>query len=117
MDQLRHLLYNPPPKSLPWDPARTRVDPLDSDSSAPNTPDSIRSMRSDASGGLFSPTQKYIASEIKHSPERGHPNICKLLDFFEDREFYYCLCIHLTLECDADDSSGDATIWNRSGSI
>jgi len=39
--------------------------------------------------GMFSPTQKYIASEIKYCPERGHPNICKLLDFFEDREFYY----------------------------
>ncbi|ORY31408.1 hypothetical protein BCR39DRAFT_465781 [Naematelia encephala] len=98
MDQLRHLLYNTPIKPLPWDPSRPRPAPAlpiatpgtptretASPISAPNTPDSIRS----DSSGMFAPTQKYIASEIKHSPERGHPNICKLLDFFEDREFYY----------------------------
>jgi protein-serine/threonine kinase len=42
-----------------------------------------------SSTGLFSTTQKYIQGELKISPERGHPNICQLLDFFEDREFYY----------------------------
>lgn len=41
------------------------------------------------SNAYTSPTQRYLEVEIKHSPERGHPNICKLLDFFEDREFYY----------------------------
>ena len=95
MDQLRHLLYNAPKTALPWDPARARSEApaqtLRNESySAPTTPDSAHSSPvSDRSSGLFSPTQKYIASEIRYSPERGHPNICKLLDFFEDREFYY----------------------------
>lgn len=101
MDQLRHLLYNPPLQPNPWDPMRARTESAassdlnssqvkrDSLESLVNTPDSPRS-DSSAGGGMFSPTQKYIASEIRHSPERGHPNICKLLDFFEDREFYYC---------------------------
>jgi serine/threonine protein kinase len=100
MDQLRHLLYNPPLHPHPWDPMRARTAAgapsnlnnghakRDSQESLVNTPDSPRS-DSSAGGGLFSPTQRYIASEIRHSPERGHPNICKLLDFFEDREFYY----------------------------
>ncbi|KAK8858484.1 hypothetical protein IAR55_002711 [Kwoniella newhampshirensis] len=103
MDQLRHLLYHRPHKPLPWDPTRphtsSRTPPLsnrgDSTSrSAPNSPESGRSGRSsvqsnDSGFGLFNSTQKYIAAEIKSSPERGHPNICKLLDFFEDKEFYY----------------------------
>lgn len=94
MDQLRHLLYNPPRRPHPWDPSRARPGtPVKQDSleTAPSTPipDSPKSDSSGSVIGMFSPTQKYIASEIRHSPERGHPNICKLLDFFEDREFYY----------------------------
>ena len=88
MDQLRHVLYHPPKHPQPWDPARSReLATTASSDSAPNTPDS---MRSSSSADVFSPTQKYIASELRSSSERGHPNICKLLDFFEDREFYYC---------------------------
>ena len=101
MDQLRHLLYNTPKIPLPWDPARARPNacvPLarTESASAPNTPDSIRSSpASDRSfAGLLSPTQKYITAEIRYSPDRGHPNICKLLDFFEDREFYYCMSLY-----------------------
>lgn len=82
----------------------------------PRTPDSARSSpRSEQSGGAMSPAQKFIASEIKCSPERGHPNIAKLLDFFEDREFYYCM---LFRSCDAQlISSGDASLWHRSRSL
>jgi protein-serine/threonine kinase len=118
MDQLRHLLYHTPASPLPWDPTRARpesdpappVPPSTDQPSAtsgspgpgaaqvitpilhptPRTPESARSSpRSDRSGGGMSPAQKYLVSEINHSPERGHPNIAKLLDFFEDREFYY----------------------------
>ncbi|WVQ80527.1 hypothetical protein IAT38_002632 [Cryptococcus sp. DSM 104549] len=102
MDQLRHLFYQKPNHMLPWDPARPRPGVTSQDTPAspqkkhstddrkiPGSPESGRSSAlSDASSRLFS-TQKYIAEEIKTSPERGHPNICKLLDFFEDREFYY----------------------------
>ncbi|ORX40193.1 hypothetical protein BD324DRAFT_648793 [Kockovaella imperatae] len=96
MDQLRHLLYNPPIRPHPWDPTRERKDPPtpmrtpnpDLDDSLPNTPESPGS-ESSSSFGVYSPAQRHIASEIKHLPERGHPNIAKLLDFFEDKEFYY----------------------------
>nr|XP_018262501.1 CAMK/CAMKL/PASK protein kinase [Kwoniella dejecticola CBS 10117]OBR84659.1 CAMK/CAMKL/PASK protein kinase [Kwoniella dejecticola CBS 10117] len=102
MDQLRHLLYHKPTQPLPWDPARARPDTSSAlpteDSSSPSsqssatfrTPESNwSSAHSDKDADSFVSTQKYIAAEIKTSPERGHPNIGKLLDFFEDREFYY----------------------------
>ena len=91
MDQLRHLTYNAPKNPHPWDPHRARSEGAAATSAtAPNTPDSVRSSSgSNRSSGLYSPTENLIAQEIRHSPERGHPNICKLLDFFEDRDFYY----------------------------
>nr|XP_019012638.1 CAMK/CAMKL/PASK protein kinase [Kwoniella pini CBS 10737]OCF51419.1 CAMK/CAMKL/PASK protein kinase [Kwoniella pini CBS 10737] len=100
MDQLRHLLYHKPNQPLPWDPARVRPDaspslptadsPSSQSSASFRTPESNwSSAHSDKSADSFVSTQKYIAAEIKTSPERGHPNIGKLLDFFEDREFYY----------------------------
>ncbi|WVQ96863.1 hypothetical protein IAU59_003970 [Kwoniella sp. CBS 9459] len=110
MDQLRHLLYHKPNHMLPWDPSRARTDTTNS-SPAPSSPStSVKSDRSDSgsASGIspeahwasaqaeknghappFVSTQKYIAAEIKTSPQRGHPNIGKLLDFFEDKEFYY----------------------------
>nr|XP_019045770.1 CAMK/CAMKL/PASK protein kinase [Kwoniella bestiolae CBS 10118]OCF24700.1 CAMK/CAMKL/PASK protein kinase [Kwoniella bestiolae CBS 10118] len=100
MDQLRHLLYHKPTKPLPWDPSRSRSaespalptadSPASQSSSTFRTPESNWSLaHSDKDADSFVSTQKYIAAEIKTSPERGHPNIGKLLDFFEDREFYY----------------------------
>ncbi|WVR06255.1 hypothetical protein IAU60_003285 [Kwoniella sp. DSM 27419] len=103
MDQLRHLLYHKPNHMLPWDPSRPRAGETLLAPASPAT--SVRSDASNASANSpeshwasaqavkdspsFVSTQKYIAAEIKTSPERGHPNIGKLLDFFEDREFYY----------------------------
>ncbi|WWC88790.1 uncharacterized protein L201_003703 [Kwoniella dendrophila CBS 6074] len=100
MDQLRHLLYHKPNQPLPWDPSRARPDsspalptadsPASQSSATFRTPESNwSSAHSDKDADSFVSTQKYIAAEIKTSPERGHPNIGKLLDFFEDREFYY----------------------------
>lgn len=84
MDQVRHLIYNPPKVPHPWDPFRGEVTKNEDglDDSRASTP------RSESSQNNMT-TQKYISGEIKHAPERGHPNVCKLLDFFEDREFYY----------------------------
>lgn len=123
MDQIRHLIYHSPSKPHPWDPSRPRPDTARNDTAEGGTgqvgtstdtvstgasPSRNSGTGSPGSNGsmplnspaLLSPTQKLIHSEIKVSPERGHPNICKLLDFFEDREFYYsasvsrplCLC-------------------------
>lgn len=64
---------------------------LPSPAPSPATPDWTKTaVRSYSS--LFSSAQRYIASELRVSPDRGHPNICKLLDFFEDKEFYYSEC-------------------------
>lgn len=89
MDQLRHLIYHPPVEPHPWDPHRASPDAgnekqavANGDAERPVTP-----LRTDSSSS--NPTQRYISGEMKQSPERGHPNVCKLLDFFEDREFYY----------------------------
>ncbi|WRT67668.1 uncharacterized protein IL334_004640 [Kwoniella shivajii] len=100
MDQLRHLLYNKPNQPLPWDPSRARSEfspalptadsPSSQGSSTFKTPETNwDNAHSDKIVDPFVSTQNYIAAEIKTSPERGHPNIGKLLDFFEDREFYY----------------------------
>jgi serine/threonine protein kinase len=88
MDQLRHLIYHPPLKPHPWDPFRYRPETLGQVSATPSS-DVSRSTTPLSNASSASPTQRFLEVEIKHSPERGHPNICKLLDFFEDKEFYY----------------------------
>ncbi|KAK4684619.1 hypothetical protein P7C73_g5553, partial [Tremellales sp. Uapishka_1] len=83
MDQLRHLLYVPPKTLHPWDPARRRSQAL------PASPESLRASPVLGDEEVFTSAQKHLALEVRHAAERGHPNICKLLDFFEDKEFYY----------------------------
>ncbi|ODN95767.1 CAMK/CAMKL/PASK protein kinase [Cryptococcus wingfieldii CBS 7118] len=91
MDQLRQLIYTPPKTMNPWDPARPRPGqfkpPFDSADSLSSTP--VSPGKKDQLSPPLSTVQKHITDEIKTSPRRGHPNICKLVDFFEDREFYY----------------------------
>jgi serine/threonine protein kinase len=94
MDQLRHLIYHRPVKKHPWDPFRSRPgvdggEVQSSETSSSATPTDPSRTGTPLSDSVSSPTQRFLEVEIKHSPERGHPNICKLLDFFEDREFYY----------------------------
>jgi protein-serine/threonine kinase len=117
MDQLRHLMYNPPAKPNPWDPTRRRngqsnkvvATPLPGSVPAPfpdpvakgdipappaskSSTDSKSSIGSRSSGDSSvpsSPSRKDLAHELEIVLNRGHPNIVKLLDFFEDREFYY----------------------------
>ncbi|KAI9631924.1 uncharacterized protein MKK02DRAFT_21008 [Dioszegia hungarica] len=104
MDQLRHLLYNAPAKPHPWDPSRARPAPIHTGDGTITPPDGVkrpslallqharisaRLVDRSYSSNMFSSNAQRIASELRSSPARGHPNICKLLDFFEDREFYY----------------------------
>ncbi|OWZ63057.1 hypothetical protein AYX15_04874 [Cryptococcus neoformans] len=96
MDQLRHLLYTPPRHMNPWDPARSRSGAIKPDGASRSDSEAVSTLGAPGSPGsgsengrLFTSTQKHIAEEIKSSPQRGHPNICKLVDFFEDKEFYY----------------------------
>lgn len=64
MDQLRRLQYTEPPEPPPWAPSRMRL----------------------RQGRPLDP--EIIQSEVK-AASVGHPNICKMVDFFEDHEFYY----------------------------
>lgn len=96
MDQLRHLLYTPPRRMNPWDPARSRSGAIEPDGASRSGSEAVSTLGAPGSPGsgsengrLFTSTQNHIAEEIKSSPQRGHPNICKLVDFFEDKEFYY----------------------------
>ncbi|KAL1408314.1 serine/threonine protein kinase [Vanrija albida] len=102
MDQLRHLMYVPPAHPHPWDPSRPQggwehpeeVEQLTVESNGNGAVSRAASPGSSRSStpsfrSTSNPTQRYLKTEMKHAPERGHPNICKLLDFFEDREFYY----------------------------
>jgi protein-serine/threonine kinase len=50
-------------------------------------------------GGDVNPLEWHAKISAETVKNRGHPNICKMLDFFEDREFYYreCLLVYLYL--------------------
>lgn len=88
MDQVRHLIYLPPTEPHPWDPFRAR--PGDATPNGVELVDNSAAVsRSSTPNSQINMTSRYISGELKHAPERGHPNVCKLLDFFEDREFYY----------------------------
>ncbi|SNX82327.1 related to serine/threonine-protein kinase [Melanopsichium pennsylvanicum] len=75
MDQLRRIAYVTPTKPRPWAPKR------------PKTLEEYRARkrldaeRSEALVQVVSPTAAVTPS--------SHPNICRMLDFFEDHEFYY----------------------------
>lgn len=115
MDQLRHLMYNPPSKPHPWDPSRanpTASTTATNETSISVQGDTDQDHKAETSAeGLVAPTrgksgdsasststdgvlsasmEKNLSYELEMVLNRGHPNIVKLLDFFEDREFYYC---------------------------
>jgi hypothetical protein len=107
MDQLRHLMYNPPTKPHPWDPSRPgptanndslvnggdrNTEPNGEESIVPARGQSGDSASSSSTDGVLSASmEKNLSYELEMVLNRGHPNIVKLLDFFEDREFYYCM--------------------------
>lgn len=73
MDQLRRIAYVPPSKPRPWAPRR------------PKTLEEYRARkRAEAEGEQVAVTEVASADGAL-----SHPNICKMLDFFEDHEFYY----------------------------
>ncbi|KAJ9100632.1 hypothetical protein QFC21_003676 [Naganishia friedmannii] len=114
MEQLRNVTYRKPKAPHPWDPLRAGhhdfLDQPEKDDSAgtgQDTPTTSHSSqrgngvhsRDDAFGRIDTNTAKpaelqdLSAWQAKLSSDnlqdRGHPNIVKMLDFFEDREFYY----------------------------
>lgn len=138
MDQLRHLMYNPPSKPYPWDPSRPHASsattagaeqpvPNGQEEKLPESVPPARSKSGDSAssgstdGALSASMQKNLSYELEIVLNRGHPNIVKLLDFFEDREFYYCACIiHRGQPVGAIKlklRSGHAALWNRSRSV
>ncbi len=99
MDQLRNVRYKPPSRPQPWDPSRAQTptatlkpDPTLALATTPTSPvkalgkdDGYSHPDLDADGASWNP--RLTSEAIK---DRGHPNVCKMLDFFEDKEFYYC---------------------------
>lgn len=115
MEQLRNVSYRRPKAPHPWDPLRAGHPDYEVQTKGEislETGQNIPTNGQGASqasaksisrqGGLDSGTgvsgksdlQDLSAWQAKLSndnlKDRGHPNIVKMLDFFEDREFYYC---------------------------
>lgn len=94
MDQLRNQSYNEASKPKPWEPERNakRRKQIDTPGKENNngslsiTPTNTISTILDESFPFGDWHSKVTLEAVK---DRGHPNICKMLDFFEDREFYY----------------------------
>ncbi|SPC61177.1 related to serine/threonine-protein kinase [Ustilago sp. UG-2017b] len=75
MDQLRRIAYVPPVKPRPWAPKR------------PKTLEEYRARkRLEAERGE---ALGKTGSSAPTATATSHPNICRMLDFFEDHEFYY----------------------------
>ena len=76
MDQLRRIAYVAPSKPRPWSPKR------------PKTLDEYRThKRIDAQRENIAAPMGPPATAAPSAS--SHPNICRMLDFFEDHEFYY----------------------------
>ncbi|EPQ27440.1 uncharacterized protein PFL1_04978 [Pseudozyma flocculosa PF-1] len=96
MDQLRRLPYHPPPEPLPWSPSRPRSaeeyrhrQELGRSGGDPRT---ARLPRSPSTGRRdLAPAFETAQGPDEQSPPKpmSHPNLCQMLDFFEDGEFYY----------------------------
>lgn len=113
MDQLRNVPYKRPPVSYPWDPLRREQSDYFNDRPADvinggvgdTTPTAHMGLtpgvsddgaHSDTNSNKMGETPKNVVSpewQPSIDPDtiqsRGHPAVCKMLDFFEDREFYY----------------------------
>ncbi|SPO22750.1 related to serine/threonine-protein kinase [Ustilago trichophora] len=75
MDQLRRIAYIPPLKPRPWAPKR------------PKTLEEYRARKRLDAEREEALTQ--TGTPAAAATPTSHPNICKMLDFFEDHEFYY----------------------------
>jgi hypothetical protein len=127
MDQLRHLMYNPPAQPNPWDPSRARSDGKSINTAATPLPGSVPATFPSSNGDVPPPvtvthgspgsksssdgispssSRKDLAHELEVVLNRGHPNIVKLLDFFEDHDFYYCKSI-LTMSITQHNNTAD----------
>ncbi|KAN0065679.1 serine/threonine protein kinase [Thecaphora frezii] len=89
MDQLRRLPYHPPATLPPWSPYRAR--PVEEyrrrmeEQRAASLAAAGHAAQADADGD----GKCKLAPAYEPQPQMSHPNLCKMLDFFEDYEFYY----------------------------
>ncbi|CDZ97048.1 kinase-like protein [Phaffia rhodozyma] len=87
MDQISKFHYAPPPQPRPWDPSRPHAD-------TQNTEEGLSDF-----DGLSEENTPTIGQPETHKPSKspnekvpyilGHPNVCTIIDFFEDREYYF----------------------------
>lgn len=90
MDQLRNLTYPAPAKPQPWAPERNQTSQHQTETPGKeNADDTFKTPTNanDKESFPFGDWHAKISADVVK--DRGHPNVCKMLDFFEDREFYY----------------------------
>ncbi|SJX61027.1 related to serine/threonine-protein kinase [Sporisorium reilianum f. sp. reilianum] len=77
MDQLRRINYVAPSKPRPWSPKR------------PTTLEEYRKQKRLEAEQEETQAQPGVIPAATATASSSHPNICRMLDFFEDHEFYY----------------------------
>ncbi|PWZ00998.1 kinase-like protein [Testicularia cyperi] len=86
MDQLRRIPYAPPSRPRPWSPARART--LE-EWRLRRRQEAERDAETEGSTPENGPASSTAVDGLASQSATAHPNICKMLDFFEDHEFYY----------------------------
>ncbi|KAH7931022.1 kinase-like protein [Leucogyrophana mollusca] len=79
------------PQVRPWDPSRLRQPHLSNGTSSHSEP-------------TPSPDARYTGQWEEGKVVKGHPNICPLLDYFEDNHYYYLVLPSSTPEQQSDSS-------------
>lgn len=89
MDQLRNVAYKAPRHAFPWDPLRAELETSHDRDDHERTPTRLESPITE--NPVMETNEEMWQSKVSLEviESRGHPAICKMLDFFEDREFYY----------------------------
>lgn len=89
MDQLRNQTYHAPATPQPWAPERSARSQQLTETPGKENAETFKTPTNgnDKESFPFGDWHAKISADVVK--DRGHPNVCKMLDFFEDREFYY----------------------------
>lgn len=91
MDQLRRLAYEAPPTPPAWSPEVLSQGLGTPTSSRPSSIPSTPSKDASDKELMPPPAPPKSSNEVPSAVQKFHPNICPMVDFFEDHEFYYMI--------------------------
>ena len=91
MDQLRRLAYEAPPTPPAWSPEVLSQGLGSPTSSRPSSIPSTPSKDASDKELMPPPAPPKSSNEVPSAVQKFHPNICPMVDFFEDHEFYYMI--------------------------